>query len=396
MKTCSLSQDSILVRTILIFAVMICGWARAQNPAASAPSEIAKPAPQNRPIAIEQAETKRQDPRHGSPQYQRAIGVFIDKCSQCHGEKGSGDGVWHNDFHPHPANLSLINDSPSMLRSIVANGIAGTMMPNFPDLDNQSLDDILLYLSLQPRDLSGQWDHPWELEAKMGKAILDSDPQAGKQFFIGLCVGCHGNEGEGNGTMAKVDTIWPKPANFHGRSSDIGRIYYIISYGRLGTFMAPNNDKLPELTRWRLAQYVLSLYDKNSTAQLEVPRSKPPVRTNPYLREDQPVVQNGKKRYDLWCSPCHGSEGRGSYLAPRLIDREWKYGDGTDTAVFTVVQEGLPGRLMVSFQKLSEEERWNIITFLRNKGGLPDPLAGLAQPPRQKPSNEPSRGGNTQ
>jgi mono/diheme cytochrome c family protein len=194
--------------------------------------------------------------------------------------------------------------------------------------------------------------------------------------------------------MTQSPHLWPRPANFKARSSDIGRLYYIITNGREGTFMAPQEDKLPQLARWRAAQYVQSLYDINSKATIRHPQGDIPVVSNPFSRADADAADQGRTRYDLWCAPCHAAGGRGSYLAPRLIDRRWKYGDGTDTAVWTIVQEGVPGKLMVAFEKVNPEERWKIITFLRYMGGQPDPLATAGKPSRrpQQPASAPKEG----
>ena len=89
--------------------------------------------------------------------YFRIGRLFVDKCSACHGINGYGDGPWHTEFTPQPANLSLAHNSPSMVRSIILNGIPGTMMPAFPDMSNEIIENALLYVSLQLRDLSHQW-----------------------------------------------------------------------------------------------------------------------------------------------------------------------------------------------------------------------------------------------
>ncbi len=54
------------------------------------------------------------------------------------------------------------------------------------------------------------------------------------------CAECHDEDAEGDGPWASnAPHIWPKPANFHARNSDPGRLYYIIYNGREGTMMAP-------------------------------------------------------------------------------------------------------------------------------------------------------------
>ncbi|GEM_PF-952761 len=337
--------------------------------------QVEQPATQERFAAIQMANVQRQQRDRITPEYLHAANIFLDRCSSCHGEQGFADGPWHTEFHPEPANLSLVNDSREMLRSIILRGIPNTMMPAFPDLDVQTIDNVLKFVALQGRDLSTQWEYPWELHQKIGEEMDKPDLKEGRQQFVSQCVGCHGSNGAGDGVMAQDNYIWPKPADLRARNSDMGRLYFIITHGRQGTFMPPQQDVLPMLARWRVAQYVASLYNANQPSTMRHPSKDIPKVANPYNRADQETADYGRDRYGLWCSPCHASDARGSLLAPRLIDREWKYADGTDTAVWTIVKEGVPGKLMLSFDDLPEEERWKIITFLRFKGGLPDPLA---------------------
>jgi mono/diheme cytochrome c family protein len=87
------------------------------------------------------------------------------------------------------------------------------------------------------------------------------------------------------------------------------------------------------------------------------------------------VLKTGEDHYNLFCSPCHGDYARGSYLAPRLADKRWYYGGGTDDEVFNIVSRGLPGQLMPAHNVLDEKTRWAVIAYVRSRGGLPNPMA---------------------
>jgi len=65
---------------------------------------------------------------------------------------------------------------------------------------------------------------------------------------------------------------------------------------------------------------------------------------------------------------------RGKYECSKK-GRTWKYGSGTDTEVFVVIEKGIPGNLMPSNAALEERQRWEVISYLRHRGGLPDPMA---------------------
>ena len=81
-------------------------------------------------------------------------------------------------------------------------------------------------------------------------------------------------------------------------------------------------------------------------------------------------VESGKSMFDVACAMCHGSTGGGdgpmsADLDPRppMLDKD-TFGDQTDGALFWKISEGkdpMPG----FGGMVSEEERWNIVNFLR-------------------------------
>lgn len=298
---------------------------------------------------------------------QKGFALF---CSACHGINAQGDGPQHTLFIPPPANLTLIHDSPAMIGSIVRHGIRGTQMPAFgPVASDKVIREIVSFLASQPPDTFIQWATPWG---------VNNTPQPtgiAPTLFVTSCMGCHGATGNGDGPWAANDAhIWPKPANFHARNSDIGRDYYIITNGREGTMMPPHLQNIPAQARWELAGYVAGMYEPNSTATIS--RGDLDLYHNKYAPDNKVAVQKGHRIYNLYCSGCHGVEAQGSFLAPPHIDRIWYYGGGSDNAVFSVVSKGVPGNLMPSFASLSVTDRWDVITYLRWRGGLPDPLSG--------------------
>lgn len=86
----------------------------------------------------------------------------------------------------------------------------------------------------------------------------------GEQLFVKNCMGCHGENGYGDGE-AGVE-LEPKPTNFH----DLDRMQNVSPYGAFntitlgvnGTGMGPH-DYLSEEDRWSLAYYITSFRFKN-------------------------------------------------------------------------------------------------------------------------------------
>jgi mono/diheme cytochrome c family protein len=88
----------------------------------------------------------------------------------------------------------------------------------------------------------------------------------------------------------------------------------------------------------------------------------------------------GKRVYDLHCAACHGDTGDG--LGPASIwlfpkPRDFSAGlfkiqstpAGTlpsDEDLFQTITEGMPGSSMPSFTYLSEEERWDVVSYVKH------------------------------
>jgi mono/diheme cytochrome c family protein len=71
-------------------------------------------------------------------------------CASCHGEKGDGRGPMSEMFEPRPRNFACsktVNDIPDgQLFWIIRFGSPGTPMPPHPELDNEQVWQLVLYL----------------------------------------------------------------------------------------------------------------------------------------------------------------------------------------------------------------------------------------------------------
>ena len=103
--------------------------------------------------------------------------------------------------------------------------------------------------------------------ARAREAPVPGSPEIrkhGEKLFQGLCAGCHGETGDGNGPFAPF--LNPQPRDFSGQafrqridardmqSVDIG-LYRTVSLGIKGTAM-PAWFALPPRDRWALVHYV--------------------------------------------------------------------------------------------------------------------------------------------
>lgn len=93
---------------------------------------------------------------------------------------------------------------------------------------------------------------------------LDStkiDAARGGQLYGIYCAICHGNEGNGQGTLVKREKILGVPAyNDAGRAITQGSIYHTIYYGK--NVMGSYANQINEEERWQVVAYVMDLKDK--------------------------------------------------------------------------------------------------------------------------------------
>jgi mono/diheme cytochrome c family protein len=93
--------------------------------------------------------------------------------------------------------------------------------------------------------------------------------------------------------------------------------------------------------------------------------AKPQI--NP-LQNDPGASIAGEKLFARECSGCHGEGGKGRgrphtpVLATDLVRR------ANPGALFWILRNGSSSHRMPSFSHLPEEQRWQIITFLQNRG----------------------------
>jgi hypothetical protein len=83
------------------------------------------------------------------------------------------------------------------------------------------------------------------------------------------------------------------------------------------------------------------------------------------------VLERGARRFDIYCSPCHGisADGKGNimkykYPIPPTNLMEQRIRDLADGAIFEVISNGI--RNMPSYrQQIPADDRWNIVAHVR-------------------------------
>jgi len=86
---------------------------------------------------------------------------------------------------------------------------------------------------------------------------------------------------------------------------------------------------------------------------------------NPYQGQNR-AAQNGKRLYAMNCGACHGRNAGGQGNVPGLVDG--KLESVTAGEIFWYITQGDKANGMPSWEKMPEQDRWQIITYLKGLG----------------------------
>ena len=99
--------------------------------------------------------------------------------------------------------------------------------------------------------------------------------------------------------------------------------------------------------------------------------TKNPLATNPAAAAD------GQRVYNQTCQSCHGAAGQGD-RGPSLITTHFVHGD-EDADLFHTIRVGVPGTQMPPFGGLSDQQVWQLVTYIRSlQGAAPRERAAAA------------------
>ena len=82
----------------------------------------------------------------------------------------------------------------------------------------------------------------------------------------------------------------------------------------------------------------------------------------------------GRQLYVFMCRECHGNSGGGDGdmshaggVPSNFTDDVWQHGE-TDGEIFTVIQEGVTADMQGYGDRLSDEQIWHLVNYLRSLG----------------------------
>lgn len=91
-------------------------------------------------------------------------------------------------------------------------------------------------------------------------------------------------------------------------------------------------------------------------------RTTPHPQQNPYASQPN-AVQAGAKLFEDHCAQCHGATAQGLGAAPSLTTEAVQR--RSDAALFAFLRNGDLRHGMPSWSRLTDERRWQIVTYLR-------------------------------
>ncbi len=203
------------------------------------------------------------------PDPERGRSIYQQECAACHGSDGRGDGVQSGNLPRPPQILSdpslISGTSPAQLFQIITNGIPENNMPAYQSvLDDRARWDVTSYLYLMSSDADSL--------------------ASGKLIFDGLCAGCHGLTGKGDGEDARGLRLQPPDfTNQSILSPRTNRELFQIVTGGSGEVMPSFGKSLTEEERLNVVQYIRAL----SFLEVVIPTTTPALTVVSTPAEDQ-------------------------------------------------------------------------------------------------------------
>jgi len=242
---------------------------------------------------------------------------------------------------------------------------------------------------------------------------LSPSEARGRAVFENYCIGCHGNEGRGDGPASAL--LDPLPRNFRAaqfkfRSTASGKLplesdlMRTVTCGLPGSSM-PGFPLVPEIQRQDVVRYVLSLAKlglanrdvaallADEDAPLEtirrdkLPAIRAQIEANAASLRRVPVspepaaspesVARGGALFATQCAACHGErgvgDGRSSFALRDWQDAQIRPRDftsgvfrsgSTPDDVFVRIKTGLNGTPMPGYGNLPDAELWDLVHFI--------------------------------
>ena len=243
----------------------------------------------------------------------------------------------------------------------------------------------------------------FEYPATTGNIVPDeASPPATKKLikhgewvYRGLCIGCHGVKGDGEGAVWKLGEKYAgkhklprRPRDFEGavfkiRSTPSGSLptdldlFKTISRGLVADQDMPAFKFLPERDRWAVIAYIKTISNRWVD---DKDYQEPPIKISRAPLPTRSMIVAGKAVYiKMKCAKCHGDLGKGDgpsapelkddnglSIVPRdFTDPSLFIGGNDPRSIYQTFTTGLDGTPMPSYADfLNEDQRWQLVWYV--------------------------------
>ena len=228
------------------------------------------------------------------------------------------------------------------------------------------------------------YDQPDSVMPAASETPQPASAEHGQVIYERECLGCHGQNGDGQGLLAT--TLAPRPRDFtrglfRYRSTPTGQLptdddlQRTISHGLTGSGMPAfraflDESEIRDVVAY-LKQFSPRFEQEQTPQQLSIP---PPPPLSPQR------LSHGAQLYqDSGCLSCHGDTGKGDGrsgqdlktsegdpITPRNLTHKWSFRGGhTPHDVFLRLAAGMDGSSMASYgDALSTDELWDVVFYV--------------------------------
>jgi mono/diheme cytochrome c family protein len=249
-----------------------------------------------------------QEPPPGGALYQKL-------CSQCHGEKGDGNGIATSRLLPRPRDFTAgkfkVRTTPSGalptdadLLSVIREGMPYTSMPGWSHLSDAQLQELVAAVKSFSPDFADPSKAAAPIAIPAAPKFVQENVAKGAEVYVRMgCGACHGEAGRGDGISAPTLTDdWGhpiRPADLTKRWTFRGGpsredIYRTFTTGMNGTPMPSFAESLSDEERWQLVDWISSLEKRDEPGYGELVQVA--------FREDELDLSDPAKARELFAS----------------------------------------------------------------------------------------------